>query len=99
MVVEAERLPVESLADAAALVAATGDLREALAAIAGALAKATRSDMVVLRVADAEGHLAVRAIAPPGSALGAEVAGTRSPCEPLLAGLLSEAARRAAEQA
>jgi serine phosphatase RsbU (regulator of sigma subunit) len=99
MVVEAERLPVESLADAAALVAATGDLRVALAAIAGAVAEATRSDLVVVRVVDGEGRLAVRALAPEGSALGAKVVGTRAPCEPIAGGRLSESAQRAADHA
>jgi len=40
MAVEAQRLPVEALADAAGQVAATGDLRTALAAIADAAAEA-----------------------------------------------------------
>jgi len=98
MVVEAGRLPVELLADAAAEVAATADLRAALTAIARVAARSTEADLAVLRVLDADGDLAARAVAPEGSALGAEVAGTRSPCEPIAAGEVSEAVRRAAER-
>ncbi|MCW2965167.1 MAG: hypothetical protein JWO17_2419, partial [Actinomycetia bacterium] len=82
MVVEAQRLPVETLARAAAEVAASGDLRSALGAIARAAAEATRADLAVLRVLDPDGQLVARAMAPEGSALGAEVAGTRAPYEP-----------------
>ena len=86
MVVEAQRLPVETLARAAAEVAASGDLRSALGAIARAAAEATRADLAVLRVLDADGQLVARAMAPEGSALGAEVAGTRADCEAVVAG-------------
>jgi serine phosphatase RsbU (regulator of sigma subunit) len=98
MVVEAQRLPVERLADAAAEVAATGDLRVALDAIAAALAEATGSDLAVLRVLDDEGRLATRAFAPASSSLGAEVAGTRGLCEAVVGGELTEPTRRAAER-
>jgi serine phosphatase RsbU (regulator of sigma subunit) len=98
MVVEAGRLPVELLADAAAEVAATADLRAALIAIARVAARAVEADLVVLRVLDAHGDLAARALAPEGSALGAEIAGTRSACEPIAAGELSESVRRAGER-
>ena len=98
MVVEAGRLPVEMLADAAAEVAATADLRAALASIVGVAARATEADLAVLRVLDGHGDLAARAVAPEGSALGAEVAGTRSPCAPVAAGEVSESVRRAAER-
>jgi len=98
MVVEAQRLPVETLARAAAEVAASGDLRSALGAIARAAAEATHADLVVLRVLDAEGQLVARALAPEGSALGAEVAGTRAACEAVLAGEVPEPTRRAAER-
>ncbi len=99
MVVEAQRLPVETLARAAAEVAASGDLRSALGAIARAAAEATRADLAVLRVLDADGQLVARAMAPEGSALGAEVAGTRAACEAVLAGEVPEPTRRAAERA
>jgi serine phosphatase RsbU (regulator of sigma subunit) len=99
MVVEAQRLPVETLARAAAEVAASGDLRSALGAIARAAAEATRADLAVLRVLDADGQLVARAIAPEGSELGAEVAGTRAACEAVVAGEIPKATRRAAEQA
>ena len=67
MVVEAQRLPVASLARAAAEVAASGDLRSALGALARAAAEATRADLAVVRVVDAEGQLFARALAPEGS--------------------------------
>ena len=98
MVVEAQRLPVERLADAAAEVAAAGDLRVALDAVAVAVAEATRADLAVLRVVDDEGRLAARAVAPAGSSLGAEVAGTRGLCETVLGGDPTEPTRRVAEQ-
>ncbi len=98
MVVEAGRLPVELLADAAAEVAATADLRAALIAIARVAARAVEADLAVLRVLDADGDLAARALAPDGSALGAEIAGTRSDCEPIVAGEASESVRRAGER-
>src|SRR6478735_302106 len=99
MVVEAQRLPVETLARAAAEVAASSDLRSALGAIARAAAEATRSDLAVLRVLDADGQLVARAIAPEGSALGAEVAGTRVACESVVSGEIPDPTRRAAERA
>jgi serine phosphatase RsbU (regulator of sigma subunit) len=99
MVVEAQRLPVETLARAAAEVAASGDLRSALGAIARAAAEATRADLAVLRVLDADGQLVARAMAPEGSALGAEVAGTRAAWEAVAAGEVPEPTRRAAERA
>ncbi len=98
MVVEAGRLPVELLADAAAEVAATADLRAALIAIARVAARAVEADLAVLRVLEADGDLAARALAPEGSALGAEIAGTRSACEPIAAGEASESVRRAGER-
>ncbi len=99
MVVEAGRLPVETLAEAAWRVAETGDLRTALAAIAHAAAEAGRADLAVVRVLDPGGELTARAVAPERSGLGATVAGSRSPCEPLAAGELSEPTRRVAERA
>jgi len=99
MVVEAQRLPVESLAWAAAEVAASTDLRSALGAIAGAAAEATGADVAVVRVLDPEGHLVARALAPGGSSLGAEIAGTRTTREVIAAGELPEATRRAADRA
>jgi serine phosphatase RsbU (regulator of sigma subunit)/uncharacterized protein YigA (DUF484 family) len=89
MAVPTERLSLERLADAAAFVAETGDLRDALAAIADAVAAAAGADLGVIRVVDADGRMPVRAIAPEGSALGAEVSGT----------VATDATRRAAERA
>ena len=99
MVVEAQRLPVETLARAAAEVAGSGDLRSALGVIARAAAEATRADLAVLRVLDTDGQLVARAIAPEGSALGAELTGTRTACEPVAAGELPESTRHAAKRA
>ncbi|MGH3002439.1 MAG: hypothetical protein ACRDM1_07255, partial [Gaiellaceae bacterium] len=76
MVVGTRLLPVEILADASAQVAATSDLRTALAAIAEAGAAAAGADVCVLRVLEGSGELRARAVAPAGSALGAELAGT-----------------------
>src|SRR5260370_26519144 len=98
MVVEAQRLPVETLARAAAEVAASSDLRAALGAIARAAAEATRADLAVLRVLDADGQLVARAMAPEGSALGAEVAGTRAACEAVLAGEIPQPTPPAAQR-
>ena len=99
MVIEAQRLPAETLAWAAAEVAGSGDLRSALGALARAAAEVTRADLAVVRVLDLEGQLVARAIAPQGSALGAEVAGTRTACDGVAAGAIPEPTRRAAERA
>src|SRR5712675_958504 len=99
MVVAAQRLPVERLAEAAAQVAETGDLRVALDAVAAAVAEATRADLAVLRLLDEDGRLATRAVAPAGSSLGAEVAGTRGLLESVVAGEPTEPTRRVAEHA
>ena len=98
MVVDAQRLPVERLAEAAAQVAETEDLRVALEAVAAAVADATHADLAVLRVVDDEGRLATRAVVPAGSSLGAEVAGTRGLCEAVAAGDATEPTQRAAKQ-
>src|SRR5579885_2047569 len=99
MAVEAERQPFEALAQAAEQVAASGDLRAALAAVAAAAAEALGAQLVVLRVLDTAGDLVVRAVAPATSGLAAEVAGTRADCELLVAGEASAAVRRAADHA
>src|ERR1700758_1124323 len=96
MVVQAERLPIEALADAAAQVAAAGDLRSALGALAAAAAEATGAELVVIRVLDENAALWARAVAPEASALAAEVTGTRVSCEPIADGDPSEAVARAA---
>jgi serine phosphatase RsbU (regulator of sigma subunit) len=98
MAVPTERLPLERLADAAAFIAATGDLREALASIADAVAAATGADVAVIRVVDADGRLPVRAIAPESSALGAEVAGTVAFVDAVAGGEPTAPTRRAAER-
>src|SRR5262245_21524520 len=98
MVVEAERLPVESLARAAAEVAASSDLRTALGAIARAAADATRADLAVVRVLDADGLFVARAQAPDGSALAAEVAGTRTSGDSVALGIVAGPTLRVARQ-
>jgi serine phosphatase RsbU (regulator of sigma subunit) len=95
MVVETGRLAVETLAAAAAEIAAAGDLRAALQRLAGAAADALQADLVVLRVLGNDGLLSARAVAPIGSALAAEVAGTRAPCGDAVSGSTHVAAERA----
>ena len=99
MVVDAQRLPVERLAEAAAQVAETADLRVALDAIAAAIVDATLADLAVLRILDDGGRLATRAVAPFGSSLGAEAAGTRGLVEAVVAGEATEPTRRVADRA
>ncbi len=99
MAVEAQRLPVQALADAAGLVAVTGDFRAALAAISAASAEALSADLVVLRVLDADGRLVARTASPDGSSLAAEVVGTRVSCERVARGEPSQVVVRAAERA
>ena len=99
MVIEAGRMPVEALAEAAAGVAAAGDLRVALEVLARAAREALAADAVVLRVLDGDGLLEARAVAPRGSTLGAELAATRAPAELVLRGGLPEPTARAAASA
>ena len=99
MAVETGFSPVEALARAAAKVAATDDLATALQALAQAGADAVRADLCVIRIVEQTGDLVARAVAPDGSALGAEIAGTRAPCDPVAAGEIPEPTRRAAERA
>src|SRR3954451_11675798 len=99
MVMETQRLPVETLARAAAAIAATEDLRTALHALADAAAEPTGADLAVLRVLDVEGNVAARGLAPEASEVGAEIAGSRTGCDPVAAGEVPEATRRAAERA
>src|SRR5581483_5338334 len=95
MVVDAQRLPIEALADAAGQVAAAGDLRTALAVLADAAA--TDADLAVLRVLDDGGELVARAVAPEASAVAAETAGTRTSSDRIADGLPSEAVAQAVE--
>ena len=93
------RSPVETLAEAAAGVAATGDLATALEVLARATRAAIGADTVVLRLADEEGRLEARVFAPAGSALGAELAGTRAAARELDRRDASEPTERAAARA
>jgi serine phosphatase RsbU (regulator of sigma subunit) len=99
MAVEAGLGPVAALAEAGAGVAAAGDLRSALDVLAGAARSALGADVVVLRVLDAEGRLEARAVAPGGSALGAELAATHVSADAVVLGRVPEPALRAAVRA
>ena len=99
MAVETGFLPVVALTRAAAKVAATDDLATALQALAQAGVDAVRADLCVIRIVDRAGDLVARAVAPDGSALGAEIAGTRAPSDTVDAGEVPEPTRRAAVRA
>ena len=77
MVVEAQRLPVVGLARLAERLAAGAPLGELLELIARTAADAGSAELAVVRVADAEGGLVARAVAPSGSPAAAEVSGSR----------------------
>src|SRR6478672_830239 len=78
MVVEAQRLPFESLARLAEALAAGSPLGDTLDLIAQAAVEATRAELAVDRVLDErDGVLVARAIAPSGSSHAAEVSGSR----------------------
>jgi serine phosphatase RsbU (regulator of sigma subunit) len=76
MIAEGARTPLAELAGAAAGIAGADDLGEALDLLAAAVRKVLRADAVVVRLRDADGLLAARAVEPAGSALAAELAGT-----------------------
>ena len=99
MAVEGGRLPVEELAEAGAGVAAAADLASALALLARAARSAIGADAVVLRVLDEDGRLEAKAVAPSGSALGAELAATHVSADAGAATRISEPTRRAAARA
>ncbi len=98
MAVEAQRHRFGALAEAAAQVAATDDLRVAVAAISGGTATSLGAELVVVRLLDEDGRLVARSVAPEGSSLAAEAAGTRGEPEVLAEGLPSEAVERIAER-
>ena len=78
MVVEAKRLPFESLARVAERLARGISLAEALELLAAAAEEVTGADLAVVRVLDDEEDMLVaRAVAPAGSVLAAEVSGSR----------------------
>jgi serine phosphatase RsbU (regulator of sigma subunit) len=99
MAVGARRAPFETLAHAAARIVGETDLRAALQILAEATAEAADADLVVIRLVDAGGGLVARAVAPDGSALAAEVAGSRAEGAGEGADRLSEPTRRAADRA
>ena len=76
MIAEGARTPLAELAEAAAGIAALDDLGEAIDLLAGAVGTVLRADAVVVRLRDPDGLLVARAVAPVGSALAAELAGT-----------------------
>ena len=96
---EAGRVPVEALAEAAAGLASAENLTTALDLLAAGARLAVGADALVVRLVDLDGRLAPRAVAPPGSVLGAELAATRIPVEGLADGSLPEPTRRAAARA
>jgi len=98
MAVEAERLPVESLARVAQLLASGLELRPALDHIADAVAEATGADVAVVRVLDQTGMLVARAVAPADSAFAAELAGSRVPPEELADGQVPPSTLKVAER-
>src|SRR5262245_10837808 len=80
MVVEAERLPFESLARLAERLAAGAPLTEALDRIANAAVDVTAAEIAVVRVLDeGEGALVARAVAPAASPDAARRSGSRVP--------------------
>ena len=93
---EAGRAPIQTLAEAAAGVAAARDLSTALDLLARAARSAVSADAVVVRIAGSDDRLEAVAFAPAGSPLGAELAGTRSDPETALRGTVPQATRRAA---
>ena len=99
MAVGAQRPPIEALAAAARQVASGTELRPALAAIAAGVAEALGADLVAVRVVGDDGELVARSVAPEGSTLAAEVAGTHADAGLLAEGLASAAVVRAAERA
>src|SRR5829696_4413179 len=87
MVVEARRLPYETLARAAERLAGGAHLPDALDLLATAVADGTGAAVAVVRVLDEPSGLFVaRAIAPSGSLLAAEVSGSRRSLDDLFDG-------------
>ena len=91
------REALEALAFAAARVAASASLDEALAAIADAAVEAADAELAVVRAPDGRDALAARAVAPSASALAAEVAGSRTTAAEIEAGVPAPL-RRVAER-
>ncbi|HET7450624.1 MAG TPA: SpoIIE family protein phosphatase [Gaiellaceae bacterium] len=99
MAVGVQRPPIEALAEAARQVASGTELRPALAAIAAGVAEALGANLVAVRAVGDDGELVARSVAPEGSTLAAEVAGTHADAGRLAEGLASAAVVRAAERA
>jgi len=82
MVVDAQRLPFEKLAQAAERLAAGAPLPEALELLAEAAVEASGAEVGVLRVLDEAGDfLVARAVAPVGSPRAAELSGSAVPVD------------------
>src|SRR6266446_4502418 len=78
MVVEAQRLPFESLARVAERLAAGIPLAEALELLAAVAAEVTGADIAVVRLLeDGDDRLVARAVAPADSPFAWEVSGSR----------------------
>src|SRR4051794_29269354 len=78
MAVAAPAVRLDLLARAATRLTAAADVQSALATLAEGLAAGLDADLVVVRVADADGALVARAVAPGSSVLGAELVGSRA---------------------
>jgi serine phosphatase RsbU (regulator of sigma subunit) len=82
---------LDAFARVSALIASGGTLAAAVAAIAEAAGRAAGADVAVVRVLEPEGDfLSARAVAPPASALAAELEGTRLPVESVGTGLVHD---------
>jgi serine phosphatase RsbU (regulator of sigma subunit) len=100
MAVEAQRLPVESLAHAAEQIAAGVDAAAAVELLASAAMEAAGADVAVVRVADVVADaLVARTVAPPDSALAAELAGSRATVDEIADGGVPAVTARAAARA
>ncbi len=98
MAVSVDRSPVEILADAVVTASSAADLRSAAAVLARAAAEATDADVAVLHLRGEDGMLAARALAPEGAGLAAELAGSRTPADEVVAGRPTAVLERTAER-
>ena len=95
MVVEAKRLPFESLTRVAEQLATGISLADALELLAAAAEEVTGADLAVVRVLDEEEEtLVARAVAPADSLLAAEVSGSRVQPDYLVAPQIGRASCR-----
>jgi len=98
MAIDARALRLDLFARAATSLVAARDLQAALSILADGLAGALDADLSVIRIADQDGALVARAVAPGSSPLAAELAGSRAR-EPLGADEVSLPTHRVAARA